>query len=122
MTAAAMVVGVVLGLIPVAPIQGSNALTLPAQRHLVRMVAPGTPEGEFQLLAVQHGGAGGRWLTLWRSDDQGAHWKEEAPIAPGPVLYRADLLVSGTDLAMVYSYEGPELQGSSAYDVYFQWW
>jgi hypothetical protein len=99
----------------IAPIDVGNALTLPAQRHLVR-VAGAT------LLALQQDGAGGHMLGFYRSHD-GTTWRYLAPIQDsGAHRDEADVLVVGDDLALVYSYEGPTLSGSTLHDVYFQWW
>src|SRR5437870_5809931 len=55
----------------VAPIAAANALTLPAQRHLIRIDAT-------YLLALQQDGAQQRGLDLFRSDDDGATWRRYA--------------------------------------------
>jgi hypothetical protein len=101
----------------VAPIGGGNALTLPAQRHLLRF-APST-----WLLAVQQDTAGQQGLGLFRSDDDGRSFHYYKPIQ-GDASERdtADLVTVGNDVAMVYSYEGPTLGGSTRHDVFFQWW
>lgn len=57
-----------LGYAPVADIGGGNALTLPAQRHLVRI-------GSTLLLALQQDGAGALGLGMFRSDDDGASFR-----------------------------------------------
>ncbi|ADO68921.1 WD40/YVTN/BNR-like repeat-containing protein [Stigmatella aurantiaca] len=106
---------------PITPIGGGNALTLPAQRHVVRL-AP--PQGEaVWLLALQQDGQQGHGLGLFRSEDEGQTWRYTHPIQDDP-SHRdtADLLSVGMDVAMVYSYEGPSLRGSSRHDVSFQWW
>jgi hypothetical protein len=105
---------------PVANIGGGNALTLPAQRHLVRVAEP---EGPIWLLALQQDGASGHGLVFFRSDDDGRSFQFAAPIQNDPTERdTADLLVVGPDVAVVYSYEGPDLTGSTRHDVYFQWW
>jgi len=98
------------------PIGGGNALTLPAQRHLVRI-------GSTLLLAIQQDWAGASGLGMFRSDDDGASFQYLGAIQ-GDASHRdtADLIVVGQDIAVVYSYEGPDLVGSTAHDVYFQWW
>jgi len=105
----------------VAPIGGGNALTLPSQRHVVRLELPGG--GAVWLLALQQEGQQGRGLGFFRSDDEGLTWRYEAPIQNDwSHPDRADLLPVGLDVALVYSYEGPAFMGSSRHDVYFQWW
>src|SRR5512138_55282 len=105
----------------VAPIGWGNGLTLPAQRHVVRLEPPGRPP--YLLVAVQedHNGPGG--LNFWRSDDGGATWRFEAPVQPDP-SHRdtADLVRVGDDVAIVWSWEGPDLAGDARSDVWFQWW
>lgn len=110
-----------LGAVPVAEISGGNALTLPAQRHLVRVVhADGT--GSL-LLAIQQGGASGHGLGFYRSDDEGLSWRWMAAIQDDSTERdTADVLQLGQDLAVVYSYEGPSLSGSTRHDVYYQRW
>lgn len=106
---------------PLAPISTSNALTLPAQRHVVRLEPADT--GPVWLLALQQGGQQQRGLGFFRSDDEGQTWRYEAPIQ-NDWTHRdtADLLPVGMDIALVYSYEAPSLGGSVRHDVYFQWW
>jgi hypothetical protein len=106
---------------PLAPIGGGNALTLPAQRHVVRMEPP--DGGAIWLLALQQGGQQERGLGFFRSDDEGQTWRYASPIQ-NDWSHRdtADLLPVGADVALVYSYEAPSLGGSSRHDVYFQWW
>jgi hypothetical protein len=105
----------------IAPISGGNALTLPAQRHVVRLEPP--DGGAVWLLALQQGGQQGRGLGFFRSDDEGQTWRYEAPIQ-NDSTHRdtADLLPVGADVALVYSYEASRLAGSTRHDVYFQWW
>jgi len=98
------------------PIGGGNALTLPAQRHLVRV-------GGTDLIAIQQDGANGRFLGLYRSEDSGLSWRYVGGIVnQRPPRATADLLVAGQDVAVLHSYEGPSLFGSSLHDVVFQWW
>src|SRR5262245_17098881 len=100
----------------VAPIGGGNALTLPAQRHVVKI------DGSW-MLALQQDGAGGHALGFHRSDDDGRTWRWYAPIQDSPTHRdTADLLAVGHDIALVYSFEGPFLNGSTLHDVWFQWW
>ena len=100
----------------VLPIGVGNALTLPAQRHLVRI-------GSTLLLALQQDDAGDEGLGMFRSDDDGASFHRIGAIQGDPSHRdEADLVVVGQDIALVYSYEGPDLVGSTAHDVYFQWW
>jgi len=116
-----MVVWLGLGGVPIANIGGANALTLPAQRHIVRVLHP---DGSASLmLALQQEGAGGRGLELFRSNDEGQSWSRFAPIQADP-SHRdtADIVQLGQDLALVYSYEGPSLAGSTRHDVYYQRW
>ncbi|MFL5415209.1 MAG: exo-alpha-sialidase, partial [Myxococcales bacterium] len=102
----------------VAPIVGGNALTLPSARHVVRVGPAGT-----LLVALQQDGAQGHMLGWFRSDDAGTTWRHYAPIQDTRTdRDTVDVLVSGNDIAMVYSYEGPSLSGSAAHDVFFQWW
>jgi len=109
-----------LGAAPIVPIGGGNALTLPAQRHLIRMDQPGGP---VWLLAVQEDWADGHGLVFYRSDDEAQSWDFMAPIQDDPSERdEADLLQVGQDVALVYSYEGPDLTPSTRHDVYFQWW
>lgn len=102
--------------VTVAPIHAGNALTLPAQRHMALV-------GGTYLLALQQGGAGGHGLGFFRSDDGARSWRYFAPIQDDWTHSdTADLVVAGSDVALVYSYEGPTLAGSTAHDVYFQLW
>jgi hypothetical protein len=106
------------------PVEGGNALTLPAHRHLVR-VDRGSGRGSVLLLAVQRGGSGGRGLGLYRSHDSGRSWKYEGPIHDDARQDRADLLAVGRDVALVSSVETPDsagISGSTSRDVVFQWW
>jgi hypothetical protein len=99
-----------------------NGLTLPAQRHLVRMVV-GSPPRAVDLLALQLGTAGNGGLRFLRSDDEGASFQDYAAIQPdGTHTDRADLVPVGDDLALIYSYENISFAGSGIHDVYFQWW
>ncbi|MDC0712923.1 sialidase family protein [Stigmatella sp. ncwal1] len=106
---------------PITPIGGGNALTLPAQRHVVRLVPPNGDA--VWLLALQQDGQQGHGLGFFRSEDEGQTWRYAHPIQ-NDQTHRdtADLLPVGTDVALVYSYEGPSLGGSPRHDVYFQWW
>jgi hypothetical protein len=106
----------------VAPIGGGNALTLPAARHIVR-IEPGGGRPAALLLALQQDGAQGHMLDFLRSDDNGATWRHYAPIQDTRNdRDTVDMVVSGKDIAVVFSYEGPTLAGSTAHDVFFQWW
>src|SRR6266478_995870 len=73
---------------------GGNALTLPAARHVVRLDP----------------GDGRRWT--WYAPIQDACCERDTP----------DLVQVGMDVAMVFSFEGPQISGSTERDVYFQWW
>jgi hypothetical protein len=104
------------------PVGGGNALTLPAHRHVVRVP---NGEGAVLLAAVQQGGLDGQGLRMFRSDDDGGTWKVEGDIHGGSRFDRADLLVVGRDVALVYAVETPDgqgIQGDASHDVYFQWW
>ncbi|HVE83854.1 MAG TPA: hypothetical protein VND93_13440, partial [Myxococcales bacterium] len=87
---------------------------------MARIVHPDGAESLY--VAVQQGSAG-RGLCFFRSDDRGASWRSDAGIQTDATHRdEADLVVSGRDVALVYSYEGPSLSGSTRHDVYFQWW
>jgi hypothetical protein len=104
----------------VAPINVGEALTLPAQRHLLRLTPSGSP---VWLLAVQQDGASGHGLGFFRSNDDGQTYSYYAPIQNDPSERdTTDVLAVGNDVALVYSYEGPDLVGSVNHDVWFQWW
>ncbi|HET9449252.1 MAG TPA: hypothetical protein VFO83_00125 [Aggregicoccus sp.] len=113
-----LLVGVMMAASPnVAPVAGGNALTLPAQRHVVRL------EGRY-VLALQQGGQQGRTLGLYTSGD-GRRWSHLGALPGTTRSDRADLLGVGKDLALVYSVETPDsagIGGSTSHDVYFQWW
>ncbi|MDY7227662.1 sialidase family protein [Hyalangium rubrum] len=107
---------------PLVPVSGGNALTLPAQRHAVRIEVGGN-RAPVWLLAVQQGGVEGRGLSLYRSDDGARSFRFLAPIQPDASHRdRAELLAVGKDVALVYSYESPDLAPSRRHDVWFQWW
>ncbi|HUJ24394.1 MAG TPA: hypothetical protein VLW85_00135 [Myxococcales bacterium] len=108
--------------VPITDIAVGNALTLPAARHMVRL-DPQDGRAATWLLALQQDGAGGHWLSWYRSDDEGQAWSYYAPIQDTSVdRDTADAVAVGMDVAMVYSYEGPDIAGSTAHDAYFQWW
>src|SRR6478672_8677105 len=80
----------------VAPVGSGAALTLPVQRHMVRMVTPDA--GPVWLLAVQQEGADGHGLGLFRSMNEGVSWSRMAAIqdnASHPD--RAELIAAGND-------------------------
>jgi photosystem II stability/assembly factor-like uncharacterized protein len=106
---------------PLAPIGDSKAVAPPNQRHVVRLVPP--EGGAVWLLALQQQGQQGRGLGLFRSGDEGQTWSYVGPLQ-NDSTHRdtADLLAVGSDVALVYSYEGSSFTGSSRHDVYFQWW
>ncbi len=107
---------------PLMPVSAGNALTLPAQRHAVR-IEVGEGRAPVWLLAIQQGGVERRGLSLYRSDDGARSFQFLAPIQPDASHRdRAELLVVGRDVALVYSYESPQLKASRAHDVWFQWW
>ncbi|MFN7135692.1 MAG: hypothetical protein ACK4N5_26705, partial [Myxococcales bacterium] len=117
-----LVVTTALAALHVSSVKDRNALTLPAQRHLVR-VETGDGRPAAWLLAVQMSGDGGRGLELLRSDDDAQTWRPYAPIQPDFTHQdRADLHVIGRDLVMVWSFEDPIVTGSSRHDVSFQRW
>ncbi|MGZ6141709.1 MAG: hypothetical protein ACXWLM_00130, partial [Myxococcales bacterium] len=120
--ASALAALIVSAAVNVIPAGGGNALTLPAARHLVRL-DPGDGTRATWLLAVQQDGAGGHWLGFWRSDDEAQSWSWYAPIQDNCCERDTpDMVAVGMDVAMVYSYEGPDITGSTAHDVFFQWW
>src|SRR5579859_4251648 len=94
-----------------------NALTLPAARHVVR-IDPGNGSPATWLLALQQDGAAGHWLSFWRSDDEARTWRWYAPIQDKSTDRDvADLVAVGSDVAMIYGYEGPDIFGSTAHDI-----
>lgn len=110
------------GMLEITPIADRNAMTLPAQRHIVRMeLDPGRPAA--WLLALQKAGEEGHGLAFYRSDDEAKSWRYYADIQPDFThTDRADLLPVGDDIALVWSFEAPDISGSNRHDVYFQWW
>src|SRR5438552_13644677 len=120
MGAAAALVGLLLQAGSVLfPITDGNALTLPSQRHLVR-IDPGDGRAPVQLTAIQQGGVDSHGLCFWRSDDEGVSWSYYAPIQPDAShTDRVDLVPVGRDIALVWSYEtfASSLSGSSLHDV-----
>jgi hypothetical protein len=104
------------------PVSAGNALTLPAQRHVVR-IDMGSGRAPVWLLALQQGGRDGRGLSMYRSDDGTRSFRMLAPIQPDTSHHdRAELITVGRDVALVYSYEGASLGASRKHDVWFQWW
>src|SRR6266446_6807936 len=100
---------------------GGNALTLPAARHVVRL-DPGDGRRSTWLLAVQQDGADGHRLSMYRSVDEARTWTWYAPIQDACCERDTpDLVQVGMDVALAFSYEGPDIAGSTAHDVYFQW-
>jgi hypothetical protein len=107
---------------PMLPVSAGNALTLPAQRHIVR-IDMGSGRAPVWLLALQQGGREGRGLSMYRSDDGTRSFRMLAPIQPDTSHHdRAELITVGRDVALVYSYEGASLRPSRKHDVWFQWW
>jgi hypothetical protein len=107
---------------PLVSVSGGNALTLPAQRHAVR-IEVGAGRQPVWLLAIQQGGREGRGLSMFRSDDGARSFRFLAPIQPDASHRdRAELLAVGRDVALVYSYESSKLEPSRRHDVWFQWW
>ncbi|MCP3059380.1 glycoside hydrolase [Myxococcus sp. K38C18041901] len=104
------------------PVSGGNALTLPAQRHVVR-VETGSGRPASLLVAIQQGSVESKGLVLYRSEDALRTVRRVGVIQPDAThADRAELLAVGRDVALVYSYEGPQLEPSSRHDVWFQWW
>lgn len=104
------------------PVSGGNALTLPAQRHIVHVDTGGSRPPSL-LVAIQHGGSEGRGLVLYRSEDGLRTVRRVGDIQPDSThTDRAELVAVGRDVALVYSYEGPQLAPSRRHDVWFQWW
>ncbi|MDC0713049.1 hypothetical protein POL68_31595 [Stigmatella sp. ncwal1] len=107
---------------PLISVGAGNALTLPAQRHAVR-IDLGSGKAPVWLLALQQGGVERRGLSLFRSDNGARSFRYIAPIQPDTSHPdRAELLAVGRDVAVVYSYESSSLGPSSRHDVWFQWW
>lgn len=107
---------------PLMPVSAGNALTLPAQRHAVR-IDTGSGRPPTWLLTVQQEGVEGRGLSFFRSDDGGKTFRYAAAIQPdGSHADRTDVIAVGRDVALVYSWESPSLNASRRHDVYFQWW
>lgn len=99
----------------------ANGLTLPAQRHVVRL-SDATGRARW-LMALQQQWADDRGLGLFRSDDEARTWRYAAPIQDDARHHdTADLLADGMDVILVYSYESWILSGSTRHDVYFQRW
>jgi hypothetical protein len=118
----ALLATVLASLAPMVPVSGGNALTLPAQRHAVR-IDTGSGRPPTWLLTVQQEGVEGRGLSFFRSDDGGRTFRFAAPIQPDAShADRAEVLAVGRDVALVYSFEAPKLTASRRHDVYFQWW
>ncbi|REG27354.1 hypothetical protein ATI61_110361 [Archangium gephyra] len=118
----ALLATVLASLAPMVPVSGGNALTLPAQRHAVR-IDTGSGRPPTWLLTVQQEGAEGRGLSFFRSDDGGRTFRFAAAIQPDAShADRAEVLAVGRDVALVYSFEAPRLTASRRHDVYFQWW
>ncbi|WP_342376647.1 glycoside hydrolase [Myxococcus stipitatus] len=104
------------------PVSGGNALTLPAQRHIVRIDRGGGRPPSL-LVAIQHGGVEGKGLVLYRSEDGLRTVRRVGDVQPDFThTDRAELLAVGRDVALVYSYEGPQWAPSRRHDVWFQWW
>jgi hypothetical protein len=64
---------------PLMPVSAGNALTLPAQRHAIR-IETGEGRPPTWLLAVQQGGKEGRGLSFHRSDDGARTFRFSAAI------------------------------------------
>jgi hypothetical protein len=118
----ALLAALLASAVPVVPVSGGNALTLPSQRHAVR-IDTGDGRPPTWLLTVQQERVGSRGLSLFRSDDGGRTFRFAATIHPdGSHANRADVIAVGRDVALVYSWEAPKLSPSRRHDVYFQWW
>jgi hypothetical protein len=108
----------VLAAVSIAPIGGGNALSQPAQRHVVRLEAPG--RDAVWLLALQQDRQEGRGLGFFRSDDEGQTWRFAAPIqGDGTHRDAADLLAVGLDGGLTFQQQGalaqtPHRSGMSA--------
>src|SRR5882724_12988395 len=90
---------------------GGNALTLPAARHLVRL-DPQNGKPATWLLAVQQDSADGHWLSMYRSTDEAQTWSWYAPIQDACCERDTpDLVQIGMDVALAFSYEGPDIAG-----------
>ena len=113
-----------------------NALSTPAQRHVVR-VEPGGGYPATYLAAIQREAADGvhPGLSFYRSIDDGATWSFYDAISPSNYATlglaasqrdTADLIKVGNDIALVYSYDGGSIVPNGTLDplhqVYFQWW
>jgi hypothetical protein len=113
-----------------------NALSTPAQRHVVRLEPgggyPATYLAAIQREAVDNVHPG---LSFYRSNDDGATWSFYDTIRAsnyatlGPAASQrdtVDLMKVGNDIALVYSYDGPSVVPDATLDphhkVYFQWW
>lgn len=124
MGAWALVVTALVGATSVAPVSGGNSLTLPVQRHLVRMTP--SDHSPVWLLAVQQEGTDGRGLGFFRSFDEGGSWSYFAPIQDDAShTDRAELLPDGDGLWVLYSFESPagqEILGDARHDVVLQRW
>ena len=115
----ASVLAALLSASSLGPVQWGNQLTLPAQRHVVRVAPAGLPA--YWLVAIQRDGLGGHGLAFFRGDDGGG-WQFEADLQPDwSERDTADLVEAGGDLAVVWSYESAKLSGSTRHDVWFQW-
>ncbi|NTX34408.1 exo-alpha-sialidase [Myxococcus sp. CA033] len=122
LTGALLAVVLAAGGSALVPVSGGNALTLPAQRHIVRIDRGGSRSPSF-LVAIQHGGTEGKGLVLYRSEDALRTVRRVGDIQSDSThTDRAELLAVGRDVALVYSYEGPQLAPSRRHDVWFQWW
>jgi hypothetical protein len=118
----ALLAALLASAVPMMPVSAGNALTLPAQRHAVR-IDTGEGRPPTWLLAVQQGGVEGRGLSLFRSDDGARTFRFAAAIQPDAShADRAELIAVGRDVALVYSWESSSLKPSHRHDVYFQWW
>lgn len=120
-SAGAALLSALLSAVPLGPVQWGNELTLPAQRHVVRVAPPALPA--YWLVAIQRDGLDGHGLAFFRGDDAGSGWRFEADLQPDwSERDTADLVEAGGDLAVVWSYESSRLSGSTRHDVWFQWW
>src|SRR4051794_24292127 len=100
-----LLVAAAVGVLEIAPVADRNAMTLPAQRHIVRMDA-GPGKRAAWLLAIQKAGEEGHGLSFYRSDDEAKTWSHYADIQPDFThTDRADLITVGNDIALVYSFE-----------------
>src|SRR4051812_21096645 len=95
------------------PIGGGNAMTLPAQRHLVRI-------GSTLILALQQDSAGAGGLGMFRSDGDGNSFTYLRAVQGDPSPPdTTGLIVVGPDIAVIFLYAGAHLLRSAAPGGFF---